>query len=167
MKNWRAMIKIFRYGNLLAQVDGEKELRKWIMANVPYDKRAGTMFKTSTLKEIAREKGYGFSDRDKEGVDPELAGRLGLVLSFVTLQDVVADLGGLDKRGLHLVGVCPHCHERMMVVYPQLYKSFKMAILSTISDVAGHQPLPESVILSDLYSEVALGVESFSSRVVL
>lgn len=118
------MIKIFRYGNLLAQVDGEKELRKWIMANVPYDKRAGTMFKTSTLKEIAREKGYGFSDRDKEGVDPELAGRLGLVLSFVTLQDVVADLGGLDKRGLHLVGVCPHCHERMMVVYPQLYKCF-------------------------------------------
>ena len=118
------MIKIFRYGNLLAQVDGEKELRKWIMANVPYDKRGGTMFKTSTLKEIAREKGYGFSDRDKEGVEPELAGRLGLVLSFVTLQDVVADLGGLDKRGLHLVGICPHCHERMMVVYPHLYKCF-------------------------------------------
>lgn len=113
----------------MAQVETEEQLAEWIRDNVPYDKNVMAVpegFTTETCKAIAREKNYSFLAKEDAEILPSNVSRLTNILNFATFPEVASDLSPINRKGLHFVGICPHCHERSMVIEPrhQIYKCF-------------------------------------------
>lgn len=122
-------IKIYRYGRYVATVDSEEQLHRWILANVPYEKNECCIpegFTLKTCKEIAREKAYSFMEDKEMDINHDALTRLHNILNYATFPEVAADLSPITKKGMHYIGICPHCHEKAMVISPkhQIYKCF-------------------------------------------
>lgn len=123
------MIKIYRFGKFVNQVESEDELRQWIIANCPYTKNEMCVpdgFTLNNCKAIAREHGYSFEDAKELEIKILDVARLGNILNFATFPEVASDLIALRRRGMGFVGTCPHCHEKAMYIDPkhQIYKCF-------------------------------------------
>ena len=123
------MIKIYRFGRYINQVETEEELHKWILANVPYNKNEMCVpegFTLNTCKQIAREHNFSFEENKDMDIRHETISRLTNILNFATFPEVAQDLIPLRKRGLNFIGTCPHCHEKAMIINPKhnIYKCF-------------------------------------------
>lgn len=119
MTETKPTIQIFRYGNPIAETPNKETLREWIIANVPYNKEGEAIPPTTTLTEcleIARKRGYSFSEAEATSVAFEAVSRLGRILSEVDIVEVAADLGFTPtKKGKNYVCKCPHCKTDTMV----------------------------------------------------
>ena len=112
-------IQIFRYGNPIAETPNKETLRQWIIANVPYNKEGEAIPSTTTLTEcleLARNRGYAFTEAEAQCASFEVVSRLGRILSEVDIVEVAADLGYTPtKKGENYICKCPHCKTDTMV----------------------------------------------------
>lgn len=119
MTESKPTIQIFRHGNAIAEMPNKEALRQWIVANVPYNKEGEPIPPTTTLTEcleIARKRGYSFSEAEAQCASFEDVSRLGRILSEVDIVEVAADLGYTPtKKGKNYICKCPHCKSDTMV----------------------------------------------------
>lgn len=119
MTESKPTIQIFRHGNAIAEMPNKEILRQWIVANVPYNKEGEPIPPTTTLTEcleIARKRGYAFSEAEAQCASFEDVSRLGRILSEVDIVEVAADLGYTPtKKGQNYICKCPHCKSDTMV----------------------------------------------------
>lgn len=119
MTESKPTIQIFRYGNAITEIPNKETLRQWIIANVPYNKEGDNIAPNTTLTEcleLARNRGYAFSEAEATSVAFEAVSRLGRILSEVDIVEVAADLGFTPtKKGKNYICKCPHCKSDTMV----------------------------------------------------
>ena len=119
MTESKPTIQIFRHGNAIAEMPNKETLRQWLIDNVPYNADGEPMPRNTTLTEcleIARKRGYSFSEAEATSVAFEAVSRLGRILSEVDIVEVAADLGfPPTKRGKNYICKCPRCKSDTMV----------------------------------------------------
>lgn len=124
-------IQIFRFGNYINQVETEEELRKWLVANLPYKKGEMDLPEDTPLHKcmkLAKEMHFSFTTGGMSTVTYEEMSRLGRILNDATFPEVAADLGlSLGKKGHYYICKCPTCKgDGTVVLSPKhgVYKCF-------------------------------------------
>lgn len=113
MTESKQTIQIFRYGNPITETPNNETLRQWIIANVPYAREGEPIPPTTTLAgclELARNRGYAFTEAEAQCASFEDVSRFGRILSEVDIVEVASDLGFTPtKKGKNYICRCPHC----------------------------------------------------------
>lgn len=124
------MIRIYRFGRYIASVESESALYEWIVANVPYEKNEMLIPEGCSLekcKSIAKERNYTFLENATIEISAAEVARLTQILNVARFPEVAEDLSPISKRGLNYFGICPHCHDRALIISPshQIYKCYR------------------------------------------